>query len=99
MDNLLFRTCCSHRDSYLQDDGAPDDVETSKDYIFVIILPVKQVVRHSKQSHRNQGKGEVLQEAKVERLALAVVPSDVIWRGNGDRSRCENWTGRASFTE
>lgn len=66
--------------SYLQDNCAPDHVENSKDYIFVIILPVKQIIRHSNQGHWYQGKGEVLQKAKVKRLALAVVVSDIIWK-------------------
>lgn len=64
---------------YLQDNSAPDQVEDSKDYIFVIVLPVKQIVRHPNEGHRHQRKGEVLQEAKVESLALTIVVSDVVW--------------------
>lgn len=65
--------------SYLQDNCAPDHVECSKEHIFVIILPVKQIIRHSNQGHWYQGKGEVLQKAKVKSLALTVVVSDIIW--------------------
>lgn len=71
---------CRHNHcAYLQDNSAPDQVKHSKDDIFVVVLPVKQVVGNSDESHRQQGKRKVLQEAKVEGLTLTIVVSDVIW--------------------
>lgn len=64
--------------SYLQDYSAPHQVEHSKDDIFVVILPVKQVVRHSDESHGYKGKGKVFQEAKIEGLTFTIVMSDCI---------------------
>lgn len=65
--------------SYLQDKSAPHQVECSEDNIFVVVFPVKQVVRNSNKSHGHQCKSEVLQEAKVEGLTLSKVVPDVIW--------------------
>lgn len=74
---------------YLQDNCAPDHVEPSKDDVFVVVLPVKQIVRHSDEGHGHQSKGEVLQEAKVEGLALTIIVSDVIWGDSRDQEHEE----------
>ena len=65
--------------SYLQDDRTPDQVEACEQDVFVVALPVKQVVRYADQSHGHQGEGEILQEAKVQGQALAIVVPDFIW--------------------
>lgn len=65
--------------THLQDDGAPHQVEDCKHDVFVIVLPVKGVVRDANHSHRYQGKRKVLQEAKVEGLTFAEVVADSIW--------------------
>ena len=65
--------------SYLQDDRAPHQVEACEQDVFVVALPVEQVVRNAHQGHGHQGEGEVLQEAKVQGQALAIVVPDLIW--------------------
>lgn len=66
--------------AHLQDDGAPHQVEDSKHDVFVIVLPVKRVVRDANDSHGYQGKRKVLQEAKVQGLTFAKVVANGIWR-------------------
>lgn len=64
--------------THLQDDGAPHQVEHSKHDVFVVVLPVKHVVRDANDSHGHKGKRKVLQEAKVEGLAFPKVVANSI---------------------
>lgn len=69
---------CTASLPHLQEDGGPYQIEDGKQNIFIIVLPVKEVVGDADQSHWHQGKCEVLKKAKVERQAFAEVMPDSI---------------------
>lgn len=70
---------CTTSLPYVQEDSGPYQVEDGKQNIFIIVLPVKEVVGNADQGHWHQGKCEVLQKTKVECQTFTKVMPDIIY--------------------
>lgn len=63
----------------LQEYSGPYQVKDSKQDVFIIVLPIKEVIGDADQRHWKQGQREILEKTKVECQTFTKVMPDIIY--------------------